>query len=86
MALIPFDDRDGFIWMDGQMLPWREARGHILCHGLHYASSVLRGNAPIMARFSDQRTIMPGCANRPIIWILTFRFPMLSWKASNMRC
>ena len=43
MALLPFDDRDGFIWMDGQMLPWREARGHILCHGLHYASSVFEG-------------------------------------------
>ena len=43
MALLPFDDRDGFIWMDGQMLPWREARSHILCHGLHYASSVFEG-------------------------------------------
>ncbi|MEK9532169.1 MAG: branched-chain amino acid aminotransferase, partial [Alphaproteobacteria bacterium] len=35
MALIPFDDRDGFIWLDGQMMPWREAKTHSLCHGLH---------------------------------------------------
>ncbi len=43
MSLIPFDDRDGFIWIDGQMLPWREARVHVLTHGLHYASSVFEG-------------------------------------------
>ena len=43
MSLIPFDDRDGFIWLDGQMVPWREAKTHTLCHGLHYASSVFEG-------------------------------------------
>lgn len=43
MALIPFDDRDGFIWLDGKMVSWREAKTHILCHGLHYASSVFEG-------------------------------------------
>lgn len=43
MSLIPFDDRDGFIWMDGQMMPWREAKVHVLTHGLHYASSVFEG-------------------------------------------
>ncbi len=43
MALIPFDDRDGLIWWDGEMLPWREAKLHVLSHGLHYASSVFEG-------------------------------------------
>ncbi len=43
MALIPFDDRDGFIWMDGAMVPWRDAKLHVLTHGLHYASSVFEG-------------------------------------------
>lgn len=43
MAMIPFDDRDGYIWMDGEMLPWRDARTHILCHGLHYGSAVFEG-------------------------------------------
>ena len=42
-ALIPFDDRDGFIWFDGNMIPWREAKVHVLTHGLHYASSVFEG-------------------------------------------
>ena len=43
MALVPFDDRDGTIWLDGVMIPWREARLHVLSHGLHYASGVFEG-------------------------------------------
>jgi branched-chain amino acid aminotransferase len=43
MALIPFDDRDGVIWMDGKLLPWRDAKTHVLTHGLHYGSSVFEG-------------------------------------------
>jgi branched-chain amino acid aminotransferase len=43
MALIPFDDRDGFIWMNGEIIPWRDAKIHVLTHGLHYGSSVFEG-------------------------------------------
>ncbi|HRQ60510.1 MAG TPA: branched-chain amino acid aminotransferase [Alphaproteobacteria bacterium] len=43
MALIPYDDRDGFIYMDGKMLPWREAQIHVLTHALHYGSCVFEG-------------------------------------------
>jgi branched-chain amino acid aminotransferase len=39
----PFDDRDGWIWKDGELLPWREAEVHVLTHALHYASSVFEG-------------------------------------------
>jgi len=38
-----FDDRDGFIWMDGDFVPWREAKLHVLTHALHYASAVFEG-------------------------------------------
>ena len=38
-----YDDRDGFIWMDGKLLPWRDAQVHVLTHALHYASSVFEG-------------------------------------------
>src|SRR4051812_39567203 len=38
-----FDDRDGFIWFDGGLVPWREANIHVLTHALHYASSVFEG-------------------------------------------
>jgi len=43
MALVPFDDRDGVIWYDGVLVPWREAKLHVLSHGLHYASGVFEG-------------------------------------------
>ncbi len=43
MALIPFDDRDGTIWWDGEMIAWRDAKLHVLSHGLHYASAVFEG-------------------------------------------
>lgn len=43
MTSIPYHDRDGYIWMDGEFVPWREANIHVLTHGLHYASSVFEG-------------------------------------------
>ncbi|WP_343561936.1 branched-chain amino acid aminotransferase [Kiloniella sp. b19] len=43
MTMLPFDDRDGFIWYNGEMLPWRETKLHVLSHGLHYASAVFEG-------------------------------------------
>jgi branched-chain amino acid aminotransferase len=36
-------DRDGFIWFDGQLLPWREVKTHVLTHALHYGSAVFEG-------------------------------------------
>jgi branched-chain amino acid aminotransferase len=38
-----FHDRDGSIWLDGQMVPWRDANIHVLTHGLHYGSAVFEG-------------------------------------------
>lgn len=43
MSIIPFHDRDGVIWFDGEMVPWRDANIHVLTHGLHYASCVFEG-------------------------------------------
>jgi branched-chain amino acid aminotransferase len=43
MALVPFDDRDGQIWWDGKLIPWRDAKLHVLTHGLHYGSGVFEG-------------------------------------------
>ncbi len=42
-SLVPYHDRDGFIWYDGNLVPWREATLHVLTHGLHYASAVFEG-------------------------------------------
>lgn len=41
--IIPYHDRDGWIWLDGKLVPWREANIHILTHALHYGSGVFEG-------------------------------------------
>lgn len=41
--MIPFDERDGWIWYDGEMVPWRDARTHVLTHTLHYGLGVFEG-------------------------------------------
>jgi branched-chain amino acid aminotransferase len=43
MAGQTYDDRDGWIWLDGQLVPWRDAKLHVLTHALHYASAVFEG-------------------------------------------
>ena len=50
MTLLPFDDRDGWLWLDGALVPWREARLHVLSHGLHYASAVFEGERAYSGR------------------------------------
>ena len=41
--MISYDDRDGYIWMDGDLVEWRNAKVHILTHAMHYGSSVFEG-------------------------------------------
>lgn len=43
MAAMTMDDRDGVIWLDGEMVPWREAKTHVLTHTLHYGMGVFEG-------------------------------------------
>ena len=38
-----FENRDGWIWFDGQFVKWNEAKTHIINQGLHYASAVFEG-------------------------------------------
>jgi branched-chain amino acid aminotransferase len=40
---IAFDQIDGFIWFDGKIMPWKDAKVHVLTHGLHYGSSIFEG-------------------------------------------
>jgi branched-chain amino acid aminotransferase len=37
------DDRDGVIWLNGKLVPWREAKVHVLIHSLHYGNAVFEG-------------------------------------------
>ena len=43
MSVIPFDMRDGVIWFNGELVDWKDAKIHILSHGLHYGSCVFEG-------------------------------------------
>ena len=79
MALIPFDDRDGQIWLDGHLIPWRDAKLHVLSHGLHYASGVFEGERAygghiFMLRAHTDRLIASGR-------ILGFEIP---WTAQQI--
>jgi branched-chain amino acid aminotransferase len=56
MAVIPYDDRDGFIWMDGHFVPWRDAKVHILTHALHYGSAVFEGERAYDGEIFASRT------------------------------
>ncbi len=46
-------DRDGVIWLDGELVPWREAKVHVLTHTLHYGTGVFEG---VRAYHADQGT------------------------------
>jgi len=54
-ASTPYHDRDGYIWMDGEFVPWRETTIHVLTHGLHYASSVFEGERAYGGRIFESR-------------------------------
>ncbi len=43
MSVLPFDQRDGSIWMNGALVEWKDAKLHVLSHGLHYGSCVFEG-------------------------------------------
>ena len=53
-----FNNRDGWIWMNGDFFPWREAKSHIITQGLHYASSVFEGERAYKSKIfkSSQHT------------------------------
>ena len=77
MALIPFDDRDGFIWFDGQLVPWRDAKIHVITHGLHYGSAIFEGNVPMKAQSSKAKEHTSRLLTPPIFWECLFLFPKI---------
>lgn len=48
-----FDDRDGWIWFDGQFVPWRQAKVHVCTHALHYGSAVFEGERMYSGRIFE---------------------------------
>ncbi len=64
-SLIPYDDRDGQIWMNGKLVPWRDAKVHFLTHALHYGSGVFEGvrayNGNIFKLTEHSQRLIDGC-------------------------
>lgn len=67
MSLIPYDDRDGFIWFDGKLVSWREAKVHFLTHALHYGSGVFEGvrcySGKIFKLSEHSQRLIEGCGS-----------------------
>jgi len=69
-----YDDRDGKIWLDGKLVDWRDAKVHVLTHGLHYASSVFEGERAyggkiFLSRRHSERLLKSGeMIDMPIPW------------------
>lgn len=55
MSALPFDQRDGYIWMNGRIVAWADAKLHVLSHGLHYASCVFEGERAYEGRIFKSR-------------------------------
>ncbi len=80
-----FSDRDGIIWSDGELIPWREAKTHVLTHTLHYGLGVFEGvraysteRGPAIFRLQDHTQRLHNSAK-----ILRYVFPMLPPIRSN---
>lgn len=73
-TLIPFDDRDGFIWMNGKLVAWRDAKLHVLSHALHYASAVFEGERVYSGRIFKSRAHSERLARSAEL--LGFRLPV----------
>lgn len=71
-----YNDRDGWIWLDGQLVPWRNANVHILSHAMHYASSVFEGERAyggriFLSRRHAERLLFSGSQiDMPIPWTI----------------
>ncbi len=69
-----YDDRDGYIWLDGKLVDWRDAKVHVLSHAMHYASSVFEGERAyggkiFKSRQHSERLLASGTAiDMPIPW------------------
>ncbi|SJZ94959.1 branched-chain amino acid aminotransferase [Consotaella salsifontis] len=55
MNSVPFDQLDGQIWFNGEFVPWKDAKIHVLTHGLHYASAVFEGEKAYGGRIFELR-------------------------------
>ncbi len=79
--IMSFDDRPGFIWLNGKFVVWKKARIHILSHGLHYGSCVFEG-----ARVYDRKIFKLKEHTKRLFYsakVLGFKLPYKEQKINN---
>lgn len=81
-------DRDGVIWLDGEMVPWREAKTHVLTHTLHYGMGCFEGvrayntaNGPAIFRLKDHTDRLFRSAH-----ILNMKMPFSKEELNDAQC
>ncbi|GGE74821.1 branched-chain-amino-acid aminotransferase [Streptosporangium jomthongense] len=81
-------DRDGVIWLDGEMVPWREAKTHVLTHTLHYGLGCFEGvraystaNGPAIFRLQDHTDRLFRSAH-----ILNMKMPFSKEELNDAQC
>src|ERR1700755_2022980 len=73
-TVIAFDQRAGVIWHDGKMVPWKDAKTHVLTHGLHYGSSVFEGQRMYGGTIFKMKEHTDGLSSSPETWGMTIPF------------
>tara|TARA_B100000029_G_scaffold138029_1_gene132960 strand:- start:13057 stop:13932 length:876 start_codon:yes stop_codon:yes gene_type:complete len=79
--IMSFDDRPGFIWLNGKFVVWKKAKIHILSHGLHYGSCVFEG-----ARVYDRKIFKLKEHTKRLFYsakVLGFKLPYKEQKINN---
>src|SRR6202789_4545750 len=88
MAAETFDNRDGWIWMDGHMVNWRDAKVHVLTHALHYASAVFEGERAYVRAIAWRGSEMMGVSaqhNTIHLGIAVWEWPSYFDPAQRMK-
>ena len=57
---VSYDNRDGYIWLDGELVPWRNAQIHILTHAYTMRARYLKESEPIIVKYLKAKIIQNG--------------------------
>jgi branched-chain amino acid aminotransferase len=86
MNFVPIDNREGFIWMDGGFTPWREAKIHVLTHGLHYASSIFEGTRLYSGHVFKLAAHMERLKNSATLMGFTLPYSVIELENATLEC
>jgi len=64
-----FDQRDGLIWFNGEMIPWTDAQVHLLTHALHYGSAVFEGMRAVLFDGVFRWDLLAGAMTLNIVYL-----------------